>query len=443
MTHLPPGPSGRLRSTYAILRNPREFFDRCVRRYGDPFTVHSINGTVVVTGRPELVQQVFRLTADDYVAFPTESMAPLLGWNSILMMDGPKHRSERKTMAPLFHGQRMKAYGDLMQSVTLRSLERLSSPDQRFTATELGTDVSLEVIVRAVFGAKKDDTVEEYKRATADVINKLWPPLVFAKKLHFRLMGLSPMDRFVAARDALWRLLDDEINSRDGELSEREDILSLFAQTTDQDGQPIGREHLYEEIQTLLFAGHETTALTIAWTMYHLHKHPEWLKKIREEIRESGSDDPMTLMRLPILRASIEESLRLTPVLTETLRQLRRDIAFGDYQVPAGSAVAAAASITHYDPNLYADPDRFDPQRFLDAKPVPHRFLAFGGGDRKCLGMSFAMVELMIVIGTLLHRYDFALLERGPVIPKRRNATMAPSRPIAMSVTGQRSRSGS
>ena len=431
MPELPAGPPGKIRTTLRIIKDPRLLFEDCVARYGDPFLLHALNGPVVITGRPELIEQVFRADGQEFEVFATGAMEPILGNGSLLMMDGDRHRRERKLMAPMFHGGRMKAYGVAMQDATLQAIGNI--PDgQTFKGTDLGAEISLDVILRTVIGADRPELLRSLRRLTSLVLRRSSPLLFFSQRTHVSFFGVSPFDRLRNAQHELRKTIDEELDRRGDSISDREDILSIMAGTTYEDGDPIDRDHLFDEVGTLLFAGHETTAVALAWAMYHLHQHPQWLSRVREELNEAPDESASALAALPLLKAVIQETLRLNPIVTEVLRKLKSPFQLGDYRIPAGYAIAPAAVLAHYDPNHFEDPNKFNPGRFLDRKYSPSQYMPFGGGKRRCIGAAFSMYEMAIALGTLLRDYDFELCESKEVVPKRRNVTMGPSTGVRM-----------
>ncbi len=434
---LPPGPPGTLLPTLALIRNPRLAFQGWVQKYGDPFLMKAINGPVVVTGREDLIKVIHGQDPAIYSPFATGTIVPLMGSGSMLVLEGEQHRRERRLMMPMFHGDRMKAYGQSMQEVAIRRLDAYR-PLETIATLPLMTDISLEIIVRTIFGGSDQQQVTRLMDASRTVVAGSSPILFFSKRTHFSFLGISPWDRWKKARQQLNECLNQIIESRLRTRATSDDILSMLCEATYEDGQPISREHIYSELMTFLFAGHETTALTLAWAMYHLHKHPNSLQSLRQELDQLPDDSPTNLTSAPYLKAVTQETLRLNPIVTETLRKLNAPMTLGDYALPAGIAVAPATVLAHYNPNTYPDPDRFSPERFLDKSYSPFQYMPFGGGHRRCIGAAFATYETAIVLGTLLKRFQFELVDSNEVVPRRRNVTMGPSSDIPVRYLGNR-----
>ena len=244
------------------------------------------------------------------------------------------------------------------------------------------------------------------------------------------------MDRLRRAQRRLRQQLRNELDRRGDQIHRRDDLLSILARPT-EDSPAQDFEELADSIGTLMFAGHETTAVSIAWALYHLHRNPVWLNRLREEL-DASDQQAETYAAMPLLKAIVQETLRLNPIVTEVLRIVREPFQFASYDVPIGHGVAAASCLTHYDPDIYQSPDDFDPERFMERTYTPSQYYPFGGGVRRCVGAAFATYELAIVLGTILHSHEFELLDQREVIPVRRNITMGPSTGIRLRVVRRR-----
>jgi cytochrome P450 len=410
--------------------------EKWVAQFGDPFLLNALNGPVVLTGREDLIRTIHAQDPTIYAPFAMATIVPLLGSGSMLILEGEPHRRERRLMMPMFHGDRMKAYGETMQQIAIEQIESHRARD-RMTTLELMTDISLETIVRTIFGGGNRQLSLRLMQASRRVVACSSPLLFFTRRSHISLLGLSPWDRWSRAKDDLFRLLDQVIAERDKSTEEHSDILSLLCNATYEDGQAITREHIFSELMTFLFAGHETTALTLTWAIYHLHRYPQVLAKLIEEV-DSLDDAPASLAAAPYLKATIQETLRIHPIVTETLRKLKAPLVLDGYRLPAGVAVAPATVLAHHNPRTYADPEIFQPERFLQRSFSPFEYMPFGGGHRRCIGAAFASYEMAMVLGTLLKRYQFELLDTRPVVPKRRNVTIGPSSKVPIRVICRR-----
>jgi len=432
---LPKGPRGKWGPTLKIIKNPRQAFEGWIAQYGDPFLIHAVNGPVVVTGRADLIKLVFGGDPDEFSPFAIQTIGPILGFGSMLMLEGAVHKRERRLMTPMFHGDRMKAYATTMQQIALEQIKACQSADS-FLTLDLMTNVSMEVIVKAIFGGRDRERGIRMFTAGREVVNRASPVLFFSKRTHFSFFGFSPWDRYSKARADLCAAIDIELDERRNSGNPGEDILSLLASATYEDGSSITRQHIQDELQTFLFAGHETSALAMTWAMYHLHTHPETLARLRQDLQAVPDDDIEQLAQVPYLKAVVQETLRMNPIVTEVLRLLKRPLTLGSYHLPAGYAIAPAAVIAHYNKDTYPEPERFRPERFLERSFSPFEYMPFGGGSRRCIGAAFASFEMAVILGTILKRYQFQLLETKSVVPVRRNVTLGPSTGVRMKCLG-------
>jgi cytochrome P450 family 110 len=434
---LPPGPSGSWLPTLQLIRNPRAALEKWSVEYGDPFLLTALNGPVVVTGREDLIRTIHGQDPAIYAPFATGTIVPLMGNGSMLILEGDAHKRERRLVMPMFHGDRMKAYGASMQECAIQQFDvhRLRGP---IITLDLMTDISLEVIVRTIFGGNDREMAMRLMDASRKVVASSSPLLFFSRKTHLPFLGLSPWDRWVRAKKDLFRLLDEVIGKRQQSKTPSDDILSLLCEATYEDGQSITREHIYSELLTFLFAGHETTALSLTWAIYHLHKVDGPLSRLRQELDSLADDSPTSLATAAYLKATIQETLRIHPIVTETLRKLKAPLELGEFVLPVGMAVAPATVLAHHNPATYPDPELFRPERFIERSYSPFEYMPFGGGHRRCIGAAFASYEMAIVLGTILKRFELELIDSKPVVPKRRNVTIGPSTGVPIRVVANR-----
>jgi len=434
---LPPGPrTPKILTTYRLLAQPHHHYPRWRERYGDPFTVRAINGTVVITGRPDLIETIFRADHRTYAPFGVEAVGPLVGTASIFALEGEPHRRERKLMMPAFHGARMRAYAETMANAADAGFAAADNCDAPRLLDAMQA-ISLEVILRAVFGVSDEDNPEDYAEAIVQLIDAIHPAFVFMPFLQRRLGGLSPYARFLERFGEVNEMLDTQIDRRRKEPGE--DILSMMLAARYEDDSQMSNGQLADELRTMVVAGHETSALSLSWAIDAVMRHPEVEQRLRDEIDGLGPDpDPEALAKLPYLDAVCKETLRRHPILTESLRLLKEPMTLGEYDLHAGATVSPSILLAHYDPELYPEPERFIPERFVDRSYGPFEYLPFGGGHRRCVGAAFAQFEMKIVLGRLLARYDVSLASPVPPRPVRRNITMAPHDGVPARLTVRR-----
>jgi cytochrome P450 len=300
--------------------------------------------------------------------------------------------------------------------------------------------ISLEIIMRAVFGVEDMQRGAEIGDAILESISAMTPTLIFFKFLRHSFGGIGPWARFMRASQRVDTLLLSEIAARRQKGESGDDILSLMMSARYEDGGSMSDTDLRDELLTLLFAGHETTAISLAWAFYWLARQPEDMERLLSEIDALGPDpEPDAIAALPFLDAVCHEALRMHPVVPDIMRKLRKPFDLLGYTIPAGTGLAASAMLLHRREDLYPEPHRFRPSRFLERKPAPHEFIPFGGGARRCLGAAFAMYEMKIVLATLLRSHRLRLATDATVVAARRGFTFGPKGGIMMIDDGARS----
>lgn len=367
----------------------------------------------------------------------------LLGDYSLLTLDGERHRHHRRLMTPPFHGQRMQAHAAAVQEVTHREIERwpVGAP---FPIHLRMQRITLEVMLRAVFGPAEGPRATELRKRVLRLVTFIGHPRGLGAGLALWLQRdlgvLTPWGAMVRAKRDVMETLRYEVTSRRAAGANGADVLSLLLSARDDAGQPMTDVEVLDELVTLIFAGHETTATALAWCFHHLLDDVAVMARVMEELRHVAGTRPLEAHRageLVYLDATIKEALRLNPILAQVGRRLTRPMCIGGRDLPAGVQATSSIYLTHHNPAVWPDPERFLPERFLGAKPSPYAWLPFGGGTRHCLGMSFALYEMRLILAeTLLHlRLRPAL---GPrTRPVRRGITFAPSRGMPVVVEGR------
>ena len=433
---IPKGPRFGLGTTLSYIRNPYGFFERSVRRYGQPFGCHTMGGPLVLSGRPEDVRDIFRADPMIFEPWNTDVLKPVLGSNSVILTSGTKHREYRKLLVPPFHGQRMRSYAQSMASAAHDCASKWHEGED-FRAYNFTQSVSLEVILDTVFGVTDPVVRSGLKALLPELLNLGNGLPMFFKFL--RLPVVPSWRRFTAVRKQTDELIGQLIRDRASSDDRGDDILSMLLEAEYDDGSRMDELEVRDQLLSILSAGHETTAIAMAWTLYWLHRHPEKLNRLLEDISEQApTGDPEALTQIPYLDAVVNESLRIHPVLPDLARKLRKDTELLACTLKAGTAVGAVAFLTHRDPEIYEDPDEWIPERFLDHKFSPFEFYPFGGGNRRCIGAAFASFEAKVVLGTLLSAYHFELLDNRPLSVERRHITLMPRGGVRMKHLGQR-----
>ena len=434
---LPPGPAWpAVMQGIGFWNRPLPFLERCRARYGRRFTMRlPATPPFVMITDPAEVKQVF--TAPPDVLHPGQGarvLEPVVGRNSVILLDGDVHMEQRKLMLPAFHGEKMARLEGLMVEVAER--EVASWP--RGVPIELHPrmqHLTLEIILRAVFGLDPGPRLEALRELLRDMLAfgdkpiSLIPPRAdsLAAKIGERVGPFAKFVRIQRKADAhLFELIDE----RRREAGDGDDILALLLDARHEDGSPMSEQELRDELLTLLVAGHETTASTLAWAFARLPHHPDVLARLRDEI-DGGEDDAY-------LTATIQETLRHRPVLPNVApRLVVEPVQVGDWSYSPGVCLVPNGYLIHHDPELYPDPYAFRPQRFVDQPPGTYTWIPFGGGRRRCLGASFAMLEMKVVLRSVLAACDVAPAGEGLELARRRNITIRPAAG-ARTVLGER-----
>ena len=395
-----------------------------------------MGGPLVLSGRPEDVKDIFRADPMIFEPWNVDMLEPVLGSNSVILTSGTKHREYRKLLTPPFHGQRMRSYAQRMATAAHDCASEWLE-GENFRAYNFTQSVSLEVILDTVFGVTDPAVRGELKALLPELLDLGNGLPMFLKFL--RLPVIPSWRRFTAVRKKTDRLIRRQIHDRALADDGGDDILSMLLRAEYDDGSRMEELEVRDQLLSILSAGHETTAIAMAWTLYWLHRHPEKLDRLLEEISQRApTGDPEALTQIPYLDAVVNESLRIHPVIPDVPRKLCQDAELMGYKLKAGTSVGAVAFLTHRDPDIYEQPEKWIPERFLDRKFTPFEFYPFGGGNRRCIGAAFASFEAKVVLGTILTSYRFQLLDNRPLSVERRHVTLMPQGGVRMKYLGQR-----
>ncbi len=417
---LPPGPGlPRWLQTLLVWNRTNSFLERCQRRYGPVFTIRALPwGRAVHVNDAELIKQIF--TGDPSLLHAGEGnsiLGPVLGRSSVLVLDEDEHLQARKRLLPPFHGDAVKRYEEVVERITVQ--ECAGWPVGRpFELHPHMRDLTFEVILEAVIGVT--DPVRQ--RALREVLPKT-VELDFVTLLVWLAPWLGRFGRWKRFRRSVEEaneLLREEIAARrlDPLLSEREDVLSQLVRAGDFDD-----EELRDQIMTLLLAGHETTATGLAWAFERMVRNPEVMERARR-----GDDE--------YLDAVVRETLRVRPVIPAVLRQLQGPLQLGRWRLPKGVTVMPSISLMHSDPSVFADPESFRPERFLEGEGSTYTWIPFGGGRRRCLGAAFASFEMRIVLRTVLTHVALRADRPRDEGVRNRHITLVPARGTRVVRTG-------
>ncbi|WP_375479866.1 cytochrome P450 [uncultured Nostoc sp.] len=433
--------------TYQWLTNPLEYMEACAKRYGDIFTLRigPVFTPQVFISNPQAIQQIF--TTDPKQLDSGEQAgikSPLLGRQSLIALEGKPHQRQRKLLTPPFHGERMLAYGQLTCEITKQVISQWQVGES-FSVLPSMQEISLQVILKAVFGLADGPRYDKLKEVLLEILNPQQPfitaMMLIFPSLQRDLGSWSPWGKFLRLREQVDELIYSEIRDRKQQPDpSRTDILSLMMAARDEQGQLMTDVELRDELITLLAAGHETTATSLAWALYWIHHLPQVREKLLQELNSLGENpDLNAILRLPYLSAVCSETLRLYPVVMLALNRLvKSPLGIMDYQFNPGTLVIACIYLTHHREDLYPQPKQFKPERFLERQFTSSEYLPFGGGNRRCIGMAFALFEMKVVLATVLSCWQMELADSKPVQPVRKGFLLSPAGGVQMVVTGIR-----
>ncbi len=427
--------------------DPIGYMEGAARLYPDLFTAEVIGfgENIVFVNQPGAIQEILTNDRKTFAA-PGDLnriLSPLLGDYSVIMLEGDRHRRRRQLLMPPFHGDRMRAYGELIGKLALRAFQNIPV-GQPFIARHVTQEISLQVILEAVYGvcdeAKNRPLTEVVTTLTDAFRSPLASSLLFFSFLQQDWGAWSPWGKFLRDRQRMDDLIYAEIHDRRANpVPNRIDILSLLMTAHDETGRPMTDQELRDELAALMFAGHETTATAMAWALYWIHRLPEVREKLLKELATVAISDSTSVARLPYLTAVCNETLRIHPVAMLTFpRSVQERTELLGHSLEPGTIVVGCMYLVHQREDLYPEPKTFKPERFLERQYSPYEFIPFGGGARRCIGEALAQFEMKLALATVLTHFDMELADTKPEIPRRRGVTLAPARGVRMVITGHR-----
>jgi len=429
---LPPGPGWpAFLQSIGLLRFRHQFVPWAHRRYGDAFTVRILpqGRPLVLFTRPEHAREIFAGDPEVFHAGKGNAiLGPMMGEHSLLLQDSSEHKRARKLLMPAFNGHALREYAALVTDVATAEVDSWW-PGESFSALQRMNRLTLEVILRVVFGVTDESRLAEMRPRVNKVVD-ISPVILFGYGMP-RLQRFGPWKRSKDNAFELDALIYAEIRERRAahDLAERPDVLSRLIRVGTEGDSTAGDDRLTDEelrdqLVTLLLAGHETTATALAWALYELGRSPELLARSRAAAVDGDED---------WLEAVLKESMRLHPVIPMVVRTLMKPATVGGYDLPAGTTVGPSILIAHSRPDNHEQPDVFRPERFIEGQPATNTWIPFGGGVRRCIGAGFSLMEGVVVLREVLSRFDVESM--GEDQPKVRNITSVPREGATIRVT--------
>jgi cytochrome P450 len=422
---LPPGPRFAPLQAARFIYDPISYLTRLQRRHGDVFSVPFPSmGRMAYFTHPDAIKEIF--TGDPARFHSGEAveqfLEPIVGRNSVFLLDDEEHMRERKLLLPPFHGERVRTYATTFAEIAAREVERWPV-GRPFAMRERMQSITLEAILRTVFGIRDEAVIARFQEGLPrmEMVGNL---VVWMPKLRIDRDRWGPWARYRRARAAVHALVDAEIDrgQADPNLDERDDVLALLLRARREDGSAMSREELRDELMTVIAAGHETTATGLAWFFERVLRHPGVEERLRDEL-ESGDGDEY-------LDATVREVLRVRPVIIDVVRRLTRPTTIAGWDLPAGTDVVGGVALVQRRPEVYPEPAEFRPERFLDGAQasIQYAWIPFGGGVRRCVGAAFAQLELKVMARTILENARLTVPDPRPERTRAAHVTSVPAR---------------
>ncbi len=416
---LPPGPNmpQTIQSIGFMVRNI-PMMRRARAKYGEMFRIKLMAfPNFVIISDPELIKQVLTEKPDVLHAGTGSPLGAVLGANSLLAIDEDFHLRQRRIMLPAFHGDRMRDYGPVIEEIADAEMDTWPVGEQ-FATLEPMQRITLRVILKTIFGAH-DESLDKLEYMIPKMV-EIGTRVVLLRFAQRDLGPRSPWGQFLRLRDqaeeVMLSLMDEA--RRDPNLAERSDVMSILVQATHEDGTPMSDREIMDQLVTMMIAGHETTASTLAWAVERLSRNPRVLDNLTQSVRAGETE---------YLNAVFDETLRARPTVSLAVRSVqKKPYVLNGYELPVNTRIGCNPALTHYDPNLFADPGAFRPERFLEERPSNYAYIPFGGGVRRCIGAAFARMEFNTVMTRMLDRFDLEPTDAPPERWGFRSITFAP-----------------
>ncbi|NMG06770.1 cytochrome P450 [Brasilonema sp. UFV-L1] len=429
--------------------DPFGYMDAVYKRYGDMVTIMSGSTPTVHISNPLGIKQIFTNTKEITARGAlNRSFAPGTGNQGVLQLDGLRHKHRRKLLMQAFHGERMQACGRRICELTEKiiSQQAIGKP---FVAYPTIEDITLRVGIEVVMGLREGERYDKIKHLFASIIKYSQSPLFeILTKLPFGQQDLgqwSPTGYRLHLRRELFQSLYASVQERREQAdSSRTDILSDLIVARDETGEPLSDEEVRDLLLSPIFAAQDASGTALAWSLYWIHRLPSVRERLLEELDRLGeSPDPMSIVALPYLNAVCNEVLRIYPTQLFTFpRLVESPVEVMGYELSPGTVLIGNIYLTHQREDLYPQPKEFKPERFLEKQFSNYEFLPFGGGARVCIGATFALFEMKLVLATILSRYQLGLVSKHPERPKFGGLICYPASGVKMVMYGRRQHQG-
>ena len=425
-----------------LFRDPRWMHEWAYKKFGDLAGIHFQGRDHFLVMTPESAREVFAQDPDIYDAFWKASFAGMNGDDSLWVLIGERHRKERLLFAPAVHANHYRSYGDTIRRIARSKLEKWQ-PGQTIKAIDTTLAISLDIIMSLVFGVEDEATLQAGRKVIHALTHSAHPLIVFYPT--FQRPWFPLWNPYVKAKKNLYAWMESLLAHRRANNIDVGDVLGVLMKATDENGAQVSDEHICNELLSVLTAGHMTTAVATAWALYELGRHPEVIAKMREELEASGADPestgtgptPEQILTMPYLEAVFKETVRLHPILSECARVPMEPITIRGRTIEPDQALVVSIVGIHHNPDVYPEPDLFNPQRFLDRKYNIYEFIPFGGGHRRCMGAGLAEYSIRLTLAEAALHWDFE--SAGVDKDIRHDLAMGPKYGVPLRIIGRRS----
>ncbi|AUS99559.1 cytochrome P450 [Nostoc sp. CENA543] len=427
-----------------IANNPLNHLDAISKKYGNIFIINFGETPIVFVSEPQAIKQIFTNTKDIKTPGELNAEAALITGNQgILQLDGLRHKHRRKLMMPAFHGVKMQAQGKLICHLTKQVIDEYLAK-KTFTAYPTIEDITLQVSMKVVLGLQEGERYAKLKYLLPTILKSMRSPIMqttsFLPFLQKDLGKWSPWGYLMHLRQEIFELLYAEVQERRQQAdTSRSDILSELIFARDETGELMTDEEVRDLLLSPLFAAQDASAVAITWLLYWVYRQPQVREKLQQELATLGdSPDPMSIAQLPYLSAVCNEVLRIYPAQLFTFpRRVESPIELMGYELAPGTLIMGCIYLTHQQPDLYPNPQQFQPERFLEKQYTPYEFFPFGGGTRSCIGAALAIFEMKLILATILSNYELALVKKQPEQPKFEGLMCYPASGVKMHISAK------
>lgn len=412
-----------------LSNNPEKFFNDKLQKHGELFPVYLPQApTAYFGGNSKVARELFHLPPHSFSpAADSNPISPIVGTHSLILLGGVKHKEEKRLMTPFFHGSLLLENQKIIQDVMTEELERILKRSGDVYLLETMQEITLHVIIATIFGVKNRNDRLELKSLITDYLNSFTPLLMFLPQSRKDFLGIGPWSKFSKKK----KKFDDYLIQLIKDTNDNVSIISKFKILYSNDIKNNDYTSIIDQLKTILIAGHETTAISIFWCLYYLMKDVELYEKIKSLINSNSLE---VLLDDPFLHAVCNESMRIHPSVPIILRTLVTDLDFLGRKINAGENIGLSLTLLHHDETIFKKSYSFNPQRFIDNDYDVYQFAPFGGSNRKCLGSSFAYLEMKLFLIELFRKSNFISKDIKPIVPIIKGVTMCPARDLIISL---------